>query len=930
MTALTFRGRLPGVVCQTALPPSGEEAIRLDVAAFVGFAERGPLHTPVAVEDSGQYAALFGGDLQVARDGGKPVYAHLPSAVRDFFDNGGRRCYVVRVAGEGARPNRFRIPGLIAWTSGGGLRAVVADAAWVGRWSDTMRVGAELHARPLAFQDAIVADDTAGTLSVSVEVPANVSLVAGDLLRIQLDDPRRRSLLFPIAAVQRAGGAPSTLRGVPMLATARQDHVQLLAALPPAVALAPVAVERLAEAGWEPVADDTVALELAFDAATATHHLSLPADRGVAVLDLLRVTLATGEHLLLPVEATTLQPAPAEPPGVYAAQVSSRSAAWLSSLTDAPAVTDAPPSQIDLLTFDLHVGEGDETLEVWRERRFNARPGFWADALAVGNEIAGNRSLRLAAPGEALAAAPPLYLPLAMPAALTADGFLGPLPDTDPAGKDGLDLFDPAALFLDPRLRDAGTRDLVNEGEFILWQNGVAGTLAGLHSLLPVEEVALLAVPDLVHRGWPVFTAPPAPPELPPLPAPEPVDWTRFRDCPPEPVAAELSPAEVVARFYHAFQSIGDDAAAEYLTTALRDLLAATTLAALLDVDRRPDSFAVDGPACHPAGVLSVTVLGTLHFTGSADVPHRFTLIFDGSEWRIDRIEALTAWTPQSDSLRALAALPAVEDPVAYDVDRLLDMQRALITLCAARFDMVAVLALPEHFEKRDVLDWQTRIGAIGALQEGNALSYAAVYHPWQQEREPVTPELALLRTIPPQGAICGLIAARELTRGVWEAPVNAPLLGTVGLSDAIGEADWVELFDAHVNLLHQEPGRFVPFSAHTLSPDRQLLQVSVRRLLIYLRKLALRRGQRYVFEPNDERFRRRVEAAFERTLRGLLNQGALTAFQVVTGEGLNTPNDVENGRFLIALKVAPSVPIEFITVALLRSGEGLLQVLEV
>ena len=116
---------------------------------------------------------------------------------------------------------------------------------------------------------------------------------------------------------------------------------------------------------------------------------------------------------------------------------------------------------------------------------------------------------------------------------------------------------------------------------------------------------------------------------------------------------------------------------------ALRDLLAATTLAALLDVDRRPDSFTVDGPACHPAGVLSVTVLGTLHFTGSADVPHRFTLIFDGSEWRIDRIEALTAWTPQSDSLRALAALPAVEEPVAYDVDRLLDMQRAVITLCA-------------------------------------------------------------------------------------------------------------------------------------------------------------------------------------------------------------------------------------------------------
>ena len=82
-----------------------------------------------------------------------------------------------------------------------------------------------------------------------------------------------------------------------------------------------------------------------------------------------------------------------------------------------------------------------------------------------------------------------------------------------------------------------------------------------------------------------------------------------------------------------------------------------------------------------------------------------------------------------------------------------------------------------------------------------------------------------------------------------------------------------------------------------------------MRRLLIDLRKLALRRGQRYVFEPNDERFRRRVEAAFERTLRGLLNQGALTAFQVVTGEGLNTPNDVDNGRFSSRSRWRPACP---------------------
>src|SRR5437588_1980377 len=112
---LTFNGRLPGVVCEAALPPSGEIPLRLDVAAFVGFAERGPLDLPVAVEDISQYHEVFGGDLLLARTrlGGQPVFAALPQAVRAFFDNGGRRCYVVRVAGESASPNRFRLPGLV-------------------------------------------------------------------------------------------------------------------------------------------------------------------------------------------------------------------------------------------------------------------------------------------------------------------------------------------------------------------------------------------------------------------------------------------------------------------------------------------------------------------------------------------------------------------------------------------------------------------------------------------------------------------------------------------------------------------------------------------------------------------------------------------------------------------------------------------------
>jgi phage tail sheath protein FI len=262
-------------------------------------------------------------------------------------------------------------------------------------------------------------------------------------------------------------------------------------------------------------------------------------------------------------------------------------------------------------------------------------------------------------------------------------------------------------------------------------------------------------------------------------------------------------------------------------------------------------------------------------------------------------------------------------------MDNLIDVQSALVKLCAARSDVLAVLSLPQHFKRREALEWQRRFTTQPSFLDGAALSYAAVYHPWLQVSEQVTPQWSPLRATPPDGSVCGMIAARELTRGPWITPANVPLLGAVDLTPSLTSADWSDLFNAHFNIVRQVPGQFTLLSAHTLSVDPLLLQISVRRLLIYLRKLALLRGNRYVFAANNESFRRRVQVSFENTLAALVGLGGLVAFQVVTGDEINTPNDYDNGRFLIELKVAPTLPIEFITIVLLRSGENLLEVIE-
>jgi phage tail sheath protein FI len=97
-----------------------------------------------------------------------------------------------------------------------------------------------------------------------------------------------------------------------------------------------------------------------------------------------------------------------------------------------------------------------------------------------------------------------------------------------------------------------------------------------------------------------------------------------------------------------------------------------------------------------------------------------------------------------------------------------------------------------------------------------------------------------------------------------------------------------------------------------------------VRRLIILLRKVALLLGSRYVFATNNDRFRQLVRLQFERILATLTSAGALAAYQVVTDEDAGT---LAAGELIVTLLVAPTSPIEFITVSLVRAGEGLLDV---
>jgi phage tail sheath protein FI len=170
-----------------------------------------------------------------------------------------------------------------------------------------------------------------------------------------------------------------------------------------------------------------------------------------------------------------------------------------------------------------------------------------------------------------------------------------------------------------------------------------------------------------------------------------------------------------------------------------------------------------------------------------------------------------------------------------------------------------------------------------------------------------------------------GLYARQALERGAWIAPANQLLPGVVALTPAVPENRRGDLLEAQINQIRQEARGFLNLSADTLSQDALLRPVNVRRLLILLRRLAIRKGAGYVFEPNSDAFRRLVKREFESTLGYLFTRGAFvggtpaSSFRVdVSG----APGDLDAGRLIVELRVAPAQPLAFLTVRLVQIGD--------
>jgi phage tail sheath protein FI len=186
-----------------------------------------------------------------------------------------------------------------------------------------------------------------------------------------------------------------------------------------------------------------------------------------------------------------------------------------------------------------------------------------------------------------------------------------------------------------------------------------------------------------------------------------------------------------------------------------------------------------------------------------------------------------------------------------------------------------------------------------------------------------VTQTMVLL---PPSGAVAGIYAAVDRTRGVWKAPANVSLADVssvaVKVNDQVQENLNVTTTGKSVNAIRVFAGKgCLVWGARTLAGnDNEWRYVPVRRFFNMAEESIKKATEPFVFEPNDRGTWVRVRAMIENFLTVQWRQGALAgagpaqAFFVKVGLGETmTSQDILEGRMIIEVGIAVVRPAEFI-----------------
>lgn len=234
-------------------------------------------------------------------------------------------------------------------------------------------------------------------------------------------------------------------------------------------------------------------------------------------------------------------------------------------------------------------------------------------------------------------------------------------------------------------------------------------------------------------------------------------------------------------------------------------------------------------------------------------------------------------------------------------------VQNALIQHCESLKDRFAII------DPRDGLD----IEGIRTFREPFDTKYAALYYPWIEVRDPLAKRNV---EVAPSAHMAGVYARVDVERGVHKAPANEVVRGITKIAQDVTKREQDMLNPRNINVLRFFPGRGNRvWGARVVTSDASWKYINVRRLFIYVEESIDEGTQWVVFEPNDEPLWARVRATITNFLISTWRSGALQgakpdeAFFVKCDRTTMTQDDIDNGRLICLIGIAPVKPAEFV-----------------
>jgi uncharacterized protein len=325
-----------------------------------------------------------------------------------------------------------------------------------------------------------------------------------------------------------------------------------------------------------------------------------------------------------------------------------------------------------------------------------------------------------------------------------------------------------------------------------------------------------------------------------------------------------------------------------------------------------------------PVPTPDLSILGTLGYSQLANSDRQFQVALTGGldgYWPTPRYyegddsdpkakTGLEAFEDLTDiSIVAAPGSTFTNTNISSDLDMAdkLTIAGLLITHCEQMLYRVAVL---DSINGQDLTDVSTYRGQLDS-------EYAALYYPWVRILDPVTENEI---NVPPSGFVAGLYVDNDITTGVHKAPANMVVDLAIGFEVMLNKAQQDVLNPLGINCFRFFENRgYRLWGARTISSNSEWMYVNVRRYFCYLEHSIDLGTQWVVFEPNSSQLWARVVQSVSSFLYTEWQSGHLMgtkpeqAYFVRCDSSTMTQNDLDNGRLICLIGVAPVFPAEFV-----------------